>query len=346
MDAIVVTQDEDQRSLGVQSVPIPNPGYGDVRLNVIAAGVCGSDVGAWLGKDAYDFLEFPRILGHEYVGVIDAVGPGVERFSVGDRVVERPLHSCGTCQSCLHGSNHVCENVEITGFHSDGAFAPDRVVSTDSLHPVPDGFSDQLAAVTEPMAVSARAVLRRSSLEPGDDVLVLGAGPMGAFSALIADHSNANVVVGGLPSDEVRFGMLDRVETVNLEATPLEELAAETVHDGFDIVIDATGSSAALEDGLEVLRRGGEAVVIGIPHGTIGVPVPSFVRGEKTVKGSYGATIGDFERAIRVIDGLAPRITRTITQYDPNDATTAFNDFKNGRVIKPVFDVSLLNTAG
>lgn len=341
MKTVTVIDDGTERRLATGEAPIPDPGHGEVRLSVRAAGVCGSDVGAWKGKSVYDFVETPRVLGHEYVGVVDAVGDGVASVDPGDRVVERPLYACGVCRACRHGDEHVCENVEIAGFHFDGGFAPFRVVSANALHPVPDGVSDRRAAATEPMAVSARAIFDRASVTPGDDVLVLGAGPMGAFSALMADHGNANVVVGGLAADRERFDVLERVgvATVNLEPTSLSAVAAEVADGAFDLLIDATGSASALEGGLDVVRPAGEAVVIGIPGDAMGVPSPSFVRGEKRVSGSYGATAADFERALELIVGLDARLDPLLVGYDPNDPTTAFHDFAEGAVVKPIFDI-------
>jgi L-iditol 2-dehydrogenase len=344
MGAVTLVDDGAERRLETRRKPVPDPGHGEVRLAVRAAGVCGSDVGAWKGKSVYDFVETPRVLGHEYVGVVDALGAGVERVSVGDRVVERPLRACGGCRACRHGAEHVCENVEITGFHSHGGFAAFRTVPARALHPVPEGLPDRHAALAEPMAVAARATLDRVTVGPGDDVLVLGAGPMGAFSALIADHANADAVVGGLAADEDRFRILEEsgVATANLESTTLPDVAGEVADGAFDVFVDATGSASVLEGGLDVVRPGGEAVVIGIPGEPMGVPAPSFVRSEKRVSGSYGARAADFERALGVLVGLGDRLDPAVARYDPADPEAAFRDFAAGAVVKPLFDTAAL----
>ncbi|MFB6134312.1 MAG: zinc-binding dehydrogenase, partial [Halanaeroarchaeum sp.] len=186
MQQITLTSSGGRRSLAQLDAGVPEPGPGEVRLAVQAAGVCGSDVGAWQGKNAYDFLDTPRVLGHEYVGVVDALGTNVDTVDADDRVVERPLHACGVCTACRNGVEHVCERLAITGFHFDGAFAPYHIAPVDALHPIPAGIPDRRAAVTEPMAVAARATLDRISVRASDAVLVLGAGPMGSYSALIA----------------------------------------------------------------------------------------------------------------------------------------------------------------
>ncbi|WP_259519118.1 zinc-binding dehydrogenase [Halanaeroarchaeum sp. HSR-CO] len=192
------------------------------------------------------------------------------------------------------------------------------------------------------MAVAARATLERSSFTPGDDVFVLGAGPMGTFSALIAESSGGNAVIGGLSNDEPRFETISAIgiETVNLEVTSLEAVSEEATGGTFDILIDATGSTAALEENIEVLRRGGDAVVIGIPTGRLGIPTPSFVRGERRVSGSYGATIADFERAIDILGTVESEMSELLRRYDVEAVDDAFRNFLEGDVIKPIIDVN------
>ncbi len=340
----IIFADDGERSLERSTATIPEPGPREVQLEIKATGVCGSDVGAWHRKSAYEFIETPRVPGHEYVGVISELGEDIEYFAVGDRVVERPLHSCGVCSACRNGASHVCENLEITGFHFDGGFAPYSVAPVYSLHPVPDSLTDQQAAMAEPMAVAARATVNRTNLTTGDDVLVLGAGPMGAFSALIGDTLAANVTVGGLSRDRPRFAVLEDlgIRTVNLETTSASESATEYADGGFDVVVDATGSTSALADGLAAARPNGEAVVIGIPSGNLDVTAPEFVRQEQRVSGSYGARPADFERALEIIEGVPDELDAMSQSYEPDDVEDAFRAFADGEIIKPILETALL----
>lgn len=344
METIVLEDVDGTRTLRHGTAAVPEPEPGEVRIRVTAAGICGSDVGAWREKPAYDFLETPRILGHEYAGVIDAVGPRVESFEVGDRAVERPLHACGVCTPCRNGATHVCENVEITGFHVDGAFATYTTAPADALHPIPDSLSLPRAAMAEPLAVAARAVLDRADISAGDSVLVAGPGPMGAFSALVAEAVGASVVVGGLPRDQARFDLLEvaGIQTADLEEQTPVDVARELTDGGFDRFVDATGAAPVLEDAMEAVRRGGEAVVIGIPTGTLGLPSPSFVRGEKRVSGSYGAQPVDFERAISLLDDEEFPIDALRSDYRPGAVQMAFEEFAEAEVVKPMVDIAAL----
>lgn len=340
MDRIVLDGEGPDRTLGLERGPVPEPGHGEVRIEVQWAGICGSDVGAWMGKSAYDFVETPRVLGHEYAGVVDAVGPGVDDIRPGERVVERPLTSCGRCTACRNGAENVCEDLEITGFHTDGGFAPYSTVASTHVHSIPDSLQFHTAAMVEPLSVAARAVIERGQAEPGDSVLVVGPGPMGAFAALIVSTLGASVVVGGLPQDSERFHLLESVDidTADLTSTSPRALASDTRSGAFDLIIDATGSAAVLEDVVGTLRPGGAVVVVGIPSGQLGIPSPAFVRSENRVSASYGALPRDFERSIRLLQGDFP-IEKLVTEFDPREPAAAFDAFASGTVIKPLLAI-------
>ena len=147
MDAIQLVGTESTerpREFRRATIPQPEPGRDEALVRVRTAGVCGSDVGAYLAKRAYAFVTLPRILGHEYVGSVAEVGSAVSTVTRGDHVIERPLRSCGRCRSCALGRPNVCENVRITGFHHDGAFAVYHTVPESCLHRVPTGSAARM----------------------------------------------------------------------------------------------------------------------------------------------------------------------------------------------------------
>lgn len=340
MDAIRLERSADGGRLDVQTVPDPRPGPGDVCVRVGAAGVCGSDVGAYRGKSSYDFVETPRILGHEYVGVVESVGDGVSAFEVGDVVVERPLRSCGTCTHCRGGRTQVCESVRITGFHHDGAFAARTVVPEAYLHSVPADVPRTRAALVEPLAVTSRAVVEVGSVAPGDAVLVEGPGPMGAFSALVARRAGADVVVSGLERDASRLARLEAVGVDTVDVTSRDP-AAKAPEAGFDVVVDATGVPAGASDGVGGVRNGGRVVLLGIPAGDVTVAGPDLVRGEISLRASYGATSADFERAIRLLDSPVGESLEELTDvYSPSSPAAAFEAFGAAETVKPVFEMA------
>lgn len=326
----------------VQECERPSPGPKEVLVQVHSAGICGSDAHAYKYEDGYEWTLIPRIMGHEYSGEIVDVGENVTAFQVGDRVVEEPIHHCGECFQCKNGQENVCQNFSITGMHRDGAYAGYTVVEPQHLHPVPDGVPLSHAAITEPTSIATRAVFSRSNVTPGDDVLVEGPGPIGALVASIVASMGANVLVSGLGKDsQFRLPKLEQnhIDTIDVEAESLEEHAnARTDDIGFDVVFDTTGHHTGIENAVDVVRKGGQVVIVGLPGRESNVFVTPIVRGEVDVNTSYGSTWANFEQALRLMENKtinAEDITNT--SFSTANPTAAFNAFLNSEVIKPVF---------
>ena len=340
MRAIVHTGKEE---LAVQSVQKPEPTSTEVLVRVHRAGLCGSDVHAYGDAEGFEGVKMPRVMGHEYTGEVVAVGDDVERVSVGDTVVEAPIHPCGECFQCRNGEENVCQNTTITGMATDGAFTEYVTVGADFVHVVPDSVPPELLAITEPLSVATRAVYVRSGLTPGDTALVEGPGPIGALIAVVADAMGADIVVSGVNKDaEYRLPLLaDKgLETVDITAGSLDDIAA-TVTDGigFDTVFDATGHPSGVPTGLDAVRKGGEVVVAGLPDGSSEIGFTPVVRGEVDITSSYGALWGDFERSVRLLEGERLDLDGIVdTGYSSTDPQEAIDDFKAARTIKPVFD--------
>jgi L-gulonate 5-dehydrogenase len=164
------------KELHVSEIGEPVPPPGEVRVRVHSAGICGSDVHIYHGT--HPFVEYPRIIGHEFSGVIDAVGEGVSPARIGTRVSVNPAISCGHCHQCRIGRPNVCENLQVIGVHREGGFADHCCAPAENAHPVPDGISDAAAALVEPFSIAAN-VLKRTGAFDYDIALVYGAGPIG-----------------------------------------------------------------------------------------------------------------------------------------------------------------------
>jgi len=317
----------------------PEPGPDEVLIDVAAAGVCGSDIGIYGYEDAYQFMSFPRVLGHEYAGEIVAVGDRVESFAVGDRVVERPVRSCGTCHQCRTGDRHLCQSARYPGVHEDGAFAPLIVAPTESLVAVPEGLDLREAAIAEPTGVAARAVTHNSGVTAGDAVLVQGPGPIGLLTALIADRQGGEVVLSGVDADTdyrlpgaAEFGL----ETVNATRESVAERAPDR---GFDVIFDATGHPSGLATAAETITKGGQAVVIG-QTGRAEVDVSAFVRAEVDLQCTYSASYREMVRAMELLanGAIDPRavIDRRATL---DEGPEVFEATAAGDLRKPVVEL-------
>lgn len=340
----VVRRSLSKKDTGIADIDRPTVGPDDVLIRVERAGVCGSDVGAYLGKPEYDYMPVPSVLGHEFTGTIAETGSNVAAVEAGDRVVLQPGKPCGTCYQCLTGEPNNCP--EKPPGVAEGGFGAYAVAPAERVLPIPESVSFTTAAVTEPLAVTHRAVVTNGSVSPGDTVLVEGPGPMGMFSALLARVAGAEVVLTGLKRDETRLSMADslgiKTQTVDSTLEPAD-LLPDTNRNGFDVCIDATGVPAGLETGLGVTRDGGTVVVVGILSDAISCDWSEVIRGEITIAPSHGSTTRDFSRVLDIINaGNLPLDDIIETTYSITDPTNAFDAFVNKETIKPVFDVTAL----
>lgn len=324
----------------------PDPGPGEVLIEVEYAGLCGSDAGIYEFKPAFERMDPPIIIGHEYTGRIVAVGDDVTRFSTGDCVVERPIRGCGECQQCLLGRENTCHNIELVGIDRDGAYAGYTTAPADSVQSVPDGITPRHAALAEPTAVCTRAVIENSRVSAGDTVLIAGPGPIGLLTAQVAAAQGADVTVAGIsPDTEYRLPLAEKLgfPTINTEAVDIEAYR-ESFTDGigYDVVFDTTGHPSGLPMAVEEVRKGGQIVLVG-QAGDTTLPSTQLVRAEIDIQCSYSALYQDFYRAFRLmLSGDIDHGTFLDDRFSLLEAEDAFEAFLAGDTCKPVFDVSVL----
>jgi threonine dehydrogenase-like Zn-dependent dehydrogenase len=287
--------------VAVATRTVPAPGPGQVLAQVSHCGVCGSDlhmiVEGW-GKPGY-------IGGHEWTGTVAAVGPDVDRWSVGDLVVGGPSPRCGRCRRCLEGQPAQCENR--SGMTDDddhqGAFAGFILLDARSLVALPEGLSERDAALAEPLAVALHGITR-SRLVDGDRALVIGAGPIGALTiaALVARGVTALAVEPAPARAELAAALgAERVlHPDDLQVFPMWE--PERISDlAVDVVLECSGKKVAIEAGFNQLRRGGRLVMVGA-----GIEAPTFdpnrmLLNELEVCGSFVYDADGFERALELL---------------------------------------------
>ncbi|MFP9060656.1 zinc-dependent alcohol dehydrogenase [Natrialbaceae archaeon A-chndr2] len=328
-------------SLRVDTLERPQIDADQVLIRVGSTGVCGSDVHAYLYEGGYEWVELPRIMGHEYAGEIVETGSAVTDFAAGDRVVENPTLTCGTCFQCLNEQSNVCQNFSVKGMHRDGSYAEYTVANPDKLHTIPESVPMEHAAITEPLSVAARAVLSRSTVTPGDTVLVEGPGPIGALVAAIADSIGGRVLVSGLSQDEqYRLPLLEDlgIETAVSGETLDSKTQEITDGIGFDVVFDTTGHHSGVELAVEIVRKGGQIVVVGLPGSASEIPMSTIVRGEVDIKTSYGSKWANFEQALSLMSENTIRPDGIIDdRYSLSDPAAAFTAFLDSKTCKPVF---------
>ena len=333
-------------AIELQNRERPTPEADEVLVEVKYAGLCGSDAGIYKFKSAFERMDLPTVIGHEYAGQVAEVGADVTRYGPGDRVVERPIRPCGDCYQCRIGEKNVCQNASLTGIDHDGAYQPFLTVPEDALHPVPDGVKLKQAAVVEPTAIAARAVIENSRVSPGDRVLVEGPGPIGLLTAQVAEAQGGEVVVSGVGQDTKYRLPLARdlgFDTINVANDDLTAYSNElTGGVGYDVVFDTTGHPSGLTTAVDEVRKGGQVVLVGQTE-EMSMSYTPLVRAEIDLQCTYSAIYEDFERAFRMI--LAGDIDTQVfidDRFSPLQADEAFEAFLSGDTCKAVFDISKL----
>ncbi len=270
--------------------PLAGPGQAIIRIRRI--GICGTDLHAFEGTQPY--FNYPRILGHELAGdLVEAdKAPG---FVPGEAVTVIPYFNCGVCVACRNGKPNCCTTLKVCGVHIDGGMVDYLVVPSAALvHGGGLGY-DQLALV-EPLAIGAHAV-RRAGIQPGEFVLVVGAGPIGLGTMEAARIAGGEVIAMDINEDRLRFcrEKLGVLHTVNAMAGPMEALKHITRGDMPTVVIDATGSLRAIENAFQYMAHGARYVLVGLQKGEIRFSHPEFHKREGTLMSSRNATRADFE---------------------------------------------------
>lgn len=277
--------------LRCENVADPKPRAGEVLVRVAACGVCGSDIPRVFKTGTY---RFPLIPGHEFSGTVVAVGDGVDTGLVGTRAAIFPLVPCNNCPMCLRKKFAQCAKYDYLGSRSNGAFAEYVCAPAWNVLPIPDTLSLEEAAMTEPAAVALHA-LRRGAPQDGEEVLVVGAGPIGLLVALWARALHAGMVLlADIDDRKLAFARqlgFDRV--LSARETPVSEGARFYARDGVDVVVEATGSAVAFEQSLLSAGPFGRVVLLGNPEGDMAIPKNAYwaiLRKELHLAGSWNSS--------------------------------------------------------
>lgn len=277
-----------------RSADAPVAAAGHVVVRVAAVGVCGSELGAYLGHN--ELRRPPLVMGHEFSGVVVEVGAGVDPQWQGASVVVNPLVTCGTCRWCRRGERQLCRTRRIIGIDFPGAFAERVAVPAASLWPVHrEGEDLWTGALVEPLACAVRAT-GQAAIQVGDAVLVYGAGIIGLMSAWMARRRGAASVwlVDANPVRLSQGSVWGADRPIDATTEDVAGLVRRAYPDGVDRVIDAVGLPGTRREGLELLARGGRLVLVGLHEPATTLDGNRVVRDETEVVGSFCYRDQDF----------------------------------------------------
>ncbi len=343
MRAIVLEKPQHFTHAEVPAPPAPGPGQALVRPHVM--GVCGTDIGGYLGK--MPFFGYPRIIGHELGVEVLALGDDVTHLRVGDRCSVEPYLNCGHCFACRRGHTNCCQFNQTFGVMCDGGLQEQFLIRADKMHLGNELEFEQLALV-ETLAIGAHAC-DRGAPGPGDQVLLVGAGPIGLATLEFVRLSGAQVTVMDLVESRLQFcrdtyGIENTIHFTD-EAAALAETERITGGDRFAVVIDATGNPHSMVNSIAHVAQTGTLVYVGITKETLCFPHVAMHKPEMTIKASRNALPGDFARIIDLIaDGqirTAPWITHRTTYQQMISDFPTFTRPESG-VIKAVVDLTQL----
>jgi 2-desacetyl-2-hydroxyethyl bacteriochlorophyllide A dehydrogenase len=283
----------------------PQKVEGQAILSVKKIGICGTDLHAYTGNQA--FFTYPRILGHELAAEVIEIGENNQNIKVGDKVIVMPYINCGQCIACKNGKTNCCTDIRVLGVHIDGGMQEQISVPSSLLIPA-NNLSYAEMAIVEPLAIGAHAI-RRAQILPNEFIVVMGCGPIGIGIMKFAQIAGAKVIAMDLDPGRLNYAK----DKIDIDYAVLAGEAAKDVIEEITngematAVFDATGNKEALEKGVNYMANGGRYILVGLSNGKLEFEHPAIHAKETTIMCSRNATLEDFEYVIDILKkGIFP----------------------------------------
>ena len=307
--------------LAMVELPEPEAGPGEVKIRVLRTGICGTDlhIAAW-DAWAQGAVDAPLIPGHEFSGVVVALGDGVDSVAVGDHVSGEGHIVCGSCRNCLAGRKHLCIRTIGLGVNRDGAFAEFVVMPAGNVWKQPADLDLDLAAIFDPFGNAVHTALSFPLV--GEDVLITGAGPIGLMALKVARHAGARYIV----VTDVQPARLALAREMGADLAI--DVSTETIasaqqrlgmREGFDVALEMSGHASALPDIVANLNHGGRIAVLGLPSQPVSLDWAKVVSHMITIKGIYGREMFETWYAMNAMLIAGLDISPVITDRFPAD---------------------------
>jgi L-iditol 2-dehydrogenase len=294
----------------LREVEEQQPGPNQVKIQVKATGICGSDLHIYHDTINYR-IQTPVVIGHEFSGVVVEKGDGVgDDIAIGDRVTGEPsIYICGKCAYCLSEYYNLCPDRQVMGYWHNGSFAP--YCNATLVHRLPDKVSFEEGALTELLACCVHSVIEQAGVAAGDFVAVTGPGPVGLFASLVALAEGGTVMLCGTSRDRERLRLAAELgvhHTVDIDSCdPVERVKELTQGYGADVVVECAGAAPAIRLALDLVRKRGKYSQMGLPGGPVEIDFEQIAYKELQVSGGIGQRRPAWKRALKLMEaGLIP----------------------------------------
>jgi threonine 3-dehydrogenase len=330
-----------KEGIWMEDVPDPKCGPGEVRIRITHTAICGTDkhIFEW-DEWAQNNLNLPLIVGHEFCGIIDEVGPQVTHYNVGDRVSGEGHITCGNCRNCRAGKKHLCPETIGVGVHRDGAFAEYLVIPESNVWPLHEDIPSEIAAFFDPLGNAVHTALAFNIT--GEDILICGAGPIGMMAAAICKFSGSrNIVVTDINDYRLNLAKdLGASRTVNPRkediGTVFEELG---ISHGFDVGLEMSGNPEAFNQMISLMYNGGNIALLGLLPNSTKVDWNKVIFKGLNIKGIYGREMYDtwYKMTQMIRSGLS--VSKVLTHhFKIDDFQKAFKVIESGNCGKVVLE--------
>jgi threonine 3-dehydrogenase len=330
-----------ERGLWREEVPRPEYGPNDVLIKVKKAAICGTDLHIYnWDKWAARTIPVPMVVGHEYLGTIEAVGRDVTALKIGQRVSGEGHIVCGFCRNCRAGRGHLCRNTLGVGVNRPGAFADYVAIPASNAYLIPDSIPDEIAAILDPLGNAVHTALSFDLV--GEDVLITGAGPIGLMAIAICRHVGArNIVITDVNDYRLALArQMGATRAVRADRQTLREVMSEIdMHEGFDVGLEMSGNPKALRDMIAAMNNGGKVALLGILADEAAIDWNEVIFKGLTLKGIYGREMYEtwYKMLAMLQSGLdvTPVITHRLPMAEFEKGFAALNA---GQACKVVLD--------
>jgi len=281
-------------------VPAPQAASGEVLLRIKRIGVCGSDV--HVNKGLHPFTSYPVVQGHEFAGVVEAVGKGVENIVLGSKATATPQIVCGTCGPCRRGDYNICDSLRVQGFQAPGCAQELFATEAAKIVPLPDDFTFEQGALVEPVSVAVHSSGRAGDID-GRNVAVLGAGPIGNLVAQLCRSRGGNVLLTDVSDYRLDIARQCKIKlTSNAAKESLAEASQRVFgEEGFDVALECAGVQPALDAVVESIQKGGSIVAVAVYEHKPTVDMSVVGDRELKIIGTLMYKYEDYTRAVELI---------------------------------------------